>query len=610
MLNIREVEILECSLRDGSYAINFNFTAEDTALLAERLAKVGFNWIEIGHGFGLGAAQSGKGDMPNNDLTLLKAAKKVTKANIGMFYIPSLSSFEQLKNAASEGLDFIRIGANATDAEHALAHIEYAKQLGLKVGMNFMKSYAVSPKEFGRLSEEANKAGADIVYLVDSVGGMTPQSVEQYITEGTNRCNCEFGFHGHDNLKMAVANSLKAFECGARFLDATIMGIGRGAGNAPSEALVCLLEEMGVDTKVDIETLLNIADTYVWPLYNNLTMYNTKEVAMGYGKLHSSHLPKIIKASQKYNVDEKQLIIRMGKLDPVNVDDHILEEVAQKLKNTKNTYESPALISYPGLITKQDTISTNYSAITDLIKGIAVTCAKRKHAIPVLEIIFTKEVKKDFISTEYVWDSDRIILGRVTVGDFITLKEATKNLKGAPFKFIIDPQKSTMNARNLQKTIIELGSKNTFSINTILLEKIYIANVLSQLGNDSKHKSLLVYGSDRFIVEHLLKLSSFEQIIMVDPEEEAPKGVVCISNIEDWSLLNMKVDLIYTALRPNTHVEDILFKCISSKGKIITPHRNFTRNHTDKKYLTLNIEAAYEGVIDQISFTASAFLSE
>lgn len=599
MDNLRQVEILECSLRDGSYAIDFNFTSSDTELLVNKLSTIGFNWIEIGHGFGMGAELAGKGAMPNNDLALLKAARECTSAKIGMFYIPELSSKEQLLAAAENGLDFVRIGANATEATTAFSQLSYAKKLGLTVGMNFMKSYAVSAKEFGTLSRQAVECGADIIYLVDSVGGMTPWEVEEYFSETKKNCRCEMGFHGHDNLKMAVANTLKAHECGARFLDATIMGIGRGAGNAASEALACLLEDSGVPTGIDIGGLLKLADTYVWPLLSNLTMYSTKEVAMGYGKFHSSHLPKVTAASQKYNADLKELIIRMGKHDPVHVDPQKLEETAKELKNSSDNTESLALTSYPGLKSFQDTISLNDSAVSELIKGIAVTCAKRRKAIPVLELDIINSETENLIIAEHIWDSERIVAGRLTAGSISKLISVAKLLTDSPFKFIVNPCKSNISKDDMKILKEKLGHLQLFSLDTEQLKKIFAFNALAHFGNQPENKTIMIYGEDSQLKEYLLQYSSFDQIIIVDTKARQTNGAMTITNIDDWALLDMKVDIIYTALPPDSSTEKKLVKCLSKGHKLISP---FATHSNNALYHFLNLDAAYEGLKEYLVF--------
>jgi isopropylmalate/homocitrate/citramalate synthase len=177
------VEILECTLRDGSYAVDFKFTERDTEVLAGVLAGLGFRWIEVGHGLGLGAAQAGKGAMPASDERLIEAAKRAAPhAMIGSFFIPGIGKKEQLRSARSAGLDFVRIGYNAPEVEEAYPYVEFARELGLIPCLNFMKTYGVTPAEFARRrSWRESKAGAEVIYCVDSAGSMFPEDVRRYM---------------------------------------------------------------------------------------------------------------------------------------------------------------------------------------------------------------------------------------------------------------------------------------------------------------------------------------------------------------------------------------------------------------------------------------------
>src|SRR5579863_1881269 len=144
------VEILECTLRDGSYAVDFKFTENDTAILAGVLGRLGFRWIEVGHGLGLGAAMAGKGTMPAGDERLIEAAKRAApNAKIGCFFIPGIGTAEQLKSARNAGLDFVRVGYHAPEIEEAYPYLTLAKELGMQVCLNFMKTYGISATDFG-----------------------------------------------------------------------------------------------------------------------------------------------------------------------------------------------------------------------------------------------------------------------------------------------------------------------------------------------------------------------------------------------------------------------------------------------------------------------------
>lgn len=145
---MNDIDILECTLRNGSYSINYQFTAKDTAVIALVLEKVGFRYREIDHGIGLNAS-SCKGKAAETDEMYLKIAKEVLrKAKYGMFFIPGIGRKRDLDLAADYGMKLIRIGTNVTEVEDAEGHIKYAKSLGMLVSSNLMKSYVLSPREF------------------------------------------------------------------------------------------------------------------------------------------------------------------------------------------------------------------------------------------------------------------------------------------------------------------------------------------------------------------------------------------------------------------------------------------------------------------------------
>ncbi|MGA8869455.1 MAG: hypothetical protein WB510_20940, partial [Candidatus Sulfotelmatobacter sp.] len=221
------VRILECTLRDGSYAVDFKFTENDTGILAGVLGRLGFKWIEVGHGLGLGAALAGKGTMPAPDERLIESAKRAApNAKIGCFFIPGIGTADQLKAARGAGLDFIRVGYNAPDIEEAYPYLTVARELGMTPCLNFMKTYGISPQSFGEKARGGADAGAEVVYCVDSAGSMFPEDVRRYLSAARERCPCELGFHGHSNLQFAVANSVEAVRCGATFIDSTLYGLG------------------------------------------------------------------------------------------------------------------------------------------------------------------------------------------------------------------------------------------------------------------------------------------------------------------------------------------------------------------------------------------------
>lgn len=417
------VEILECTLRDGSYAVDFKFTERDTEVLASVLGRLGFRWIEVGHGLGLGAAQAGKGSMPTSDERLIESAKRAApNAMIGSFFIPGIGQREQLRSARAAGLDFVRIGYNAPEVEEAYPYLEFARELGLVTCLNFMKTYGVTPKQFGEKARGGEKAGAAAVYCVDSAGSMFPDDVRGYISEARQRCQCALGFHGHSNLQFAVANSVEAFRSGARLIDSTLYGLGRSSGNVPTEVAVAVFHKLGVETGIDLYEVMDAAEEFLEPLMSQIQLYDMMAVSMGYSQFHSSFLPRVAAAARKHGVDLRRLVIAMGELDPVHLDENNLERVAASLPRRKTTKSREVLTSFraPGI--SEHSISSSLSSVKSLVDGMVVTCAKRR-ARPVLELVAAESPSSSFVLADLVLAEDSVVLGRVTYGSFEILEQ-------------------------------------------------------------------------------------------------------------------------------------------------------------------------------------------
>ncbi|KAF5033810.1 4-hydroxy-2-oxovalerate aldolase [anaerobic digester metagenome] len=328
------MELLETTLRDGSYAIDFKFTAQDTGLIASELERCGFRLIEIGHGVGMGATARGKGDAAETDEDYLKAAaENLRTAKFGMFCIPGIATLDDVDMACANGAGFLRIGTNANEAEAARPFIERAKKQGLLVAANLMKSYTMSPELFAQKAKCCEEYGADILYVVDSAGGMLPRDLERYFLAAKEQLGIPLGFHGHNNLGLAVAHSLQALELGAEIVDCSLQGLGRSAGNAATETLVAVLERMGRNPGIDLLRVLDVGERYIQPLMRGRGV-SSLDTVMGFAQFHSSYMGMIRKYAGKYRIDPRRLIIETCKVDRVNAPAELLDRLARALVDT------------------------------------------------------------------------------------------------------------------------------------------------------------------------------------------------------------------------------------------------------------------------------------
>jgi 4-hydroxy 2-oxovalerate aldolase len=331
-------KILEVTLRDGSYAINFQFTAHDTAVLGKELEDVGFDLIEIGHGIGLGASECGKGQAAETDEDYLKAAAGTfKKAKFGMFCIPGIAKLEHIDMAAEYGMGFIRIGTNVTEVKTSEQFIARAKKHGMFVSANFMKSYAMGPKEFAQKAILTQKYGSDVLCIVDSAGGMLNSELEAYFKAVQESCDIPLAFHGHNNIGLAVAHALRAVELGAVIVDSSLQGMGRSAGNTPTELLLVGLRRMGYDLGIEPLKVMDIGEKFILPMIKKLG-YSSLDIVAGYAQFHSSYMSIIRHYSSKYRIDPRELIIKLCIADKVNAPEELVEKIAKEIKETSKDF--------------------------------------------------------------------------------------------------------------------------------------------------------------------------------------------------------------------------------------------------------------------------------
>lgn len=331
MIPSPRLRILECTLRDGSYAINFGFTAADTTVIAQALDTLGFPLIEVGHGIGLGASEANMGEAAETDEGYMRAAAEgVRKNKWGMFCIPGIARLDHIDMAADYGMGFIRIGTNVEDAEKAKPFIERAKSKGLFVCTNFMKSYTVAPSYFADRARLAEEFGADVVYIVDSAGGMLPDEIDVYVDAVRRVSDVALGFHGHHNLGLGVATALRATELGIEIVDTSLQGLGRSAGNTPTEQYIAVLNRIGINLGIDLLDALDVGDRYIKPLIAQRGL-NSLDVVCGLAQFHSSYMGTIRQYASKYRIDPRRLIIAVCERDRANAPAAMVEEEAVRL---------------------------------------------------------------------------------------------------------------------------------------------------------------------------------------------------------------------------------------------------------------------------------------
>jgi len=403
-------DILEVTLRDGSYLIDFQFTAEDTATIAGALEGIGFRWIEVGHGLGLNASQSGKGMAAATDEEYMEAAAQALQhAKWGMFFIPGIGREEDIRLAATYGMSFVRIGTNVTEATQAEPYIALAKELGLTVSYNAMKSYAVSPAEFGAVVAQVNSWGADIACLVDSAGSMDPDSVAAYLRAAKAESPSPLGYHGHDNLSLAMANTLRAIEEGVVLVDSSLQGMGRSAGNTVTEVLVAILQRRGALPHIDLKAAMDVGQGLIQPLLGKRGV-DPMAVTGGLASFHSSFTGKVQRYARKHNVDVRDLIVRLCQEDQVSAPDELLERLSHELA----TLKMPRVLSIPAFRIESGKEKTSAESLDVLLKELRARAIKAGK-FSALNVVTGEKPLEQFLVSGNIHSTQSHVVGSVTL---------------------------------------------------------------------------------------------------------------------------------------------------------------------------------------------------
>lgn len=327
------LEILDCTIRDGSYATNYQWDGDILRKIVSTLSQIGIKYIEIGNGVGLGTHRKIREALDDESYFSHTIPYKGNSL-IGAFFIPGTGTKDDLKNFWQAGGRFIRIGSNATEIEKSLDYIEYAKHLGFMVCSNLMKTYAISKYQLAYKSRDLIKAGCDVIYVVDSAGCMLPSTVSDYFKSMREIYQVQLGFHGHNNLQLANANSLAAAEAGATFIDATLSGLGRGAGNAQLESIIAIFQKANLleNNITDVLQLSDFSNEIMSTIAaKEIVPTSKRNIAIGIANFHDSYAPLAEKYASLYNVDTELLIKEVSKINVVNPAEELFELTARKI---------------------------------------------------------------------------------------------------------------------------------------------------------------------------------------------------------------------------------------------------------------------------------------
>lgn len=332
----RSFEIVDVTLRDGSHAMQHSFTEEQVRATARGLDQSGVRYFEVAHGDGLGGSSLQYGFSKVDELKLIEAAADACKtAEVSVLLIPGIGIKEDLQEAVKVGAKMVRVATHVTEADVAAQHIALGRELGLKT-VGFLMMAHMAPVE--KLVEQAKlfeSYGAEIVYVTDSAGYMLPNDVKERVRALREALTCEIGFHGHNNLSMAMANTVAAVEAGATYVDGSLRALGAGSGNTQTEAMVAVFERLGYETGIDLYKILDVANDEVAKYMQRPQEVTGSGLIMGYSGVYSSFLLHTQAAAKTYGIDERDILVELGRMKAVGGQEDLIYDVAQRFAASK-----------------------------------------------------------------------------------------------------------------------------------------------------------------------------------------------------------------------------------------------------------------------------------
>ena len=330
---MRKIIITDSSLRDGNHSVKHTINLDSIARYCQFADKAGVPIVEVGHGNGLAASSLLVGKSANTDEEMLTTARKNLKnSKLGIHMIPGLATLEHTKRAIELGVDVVRVATHCTEATLSKSHIEALAKANIEVFGVLMMSALITPQELLEQAKIMEEYGARAIIIMDSTGTYLPFDVQQRISLLKSNLNIPVGFHAHNNLGCAVANSLTAVEYGADYIDGCIRGFGAGAGNAPLELLIPVLEQSGFEIGINFQETIKEADNVMEYLVPSAPITTPINILTGLKKLFSGFEKPIVNASKIYGIEYSSLIFELGNRKLVAGQEDLILEVAQKLK--------------------------------------------------------------------------------------------------------------------------------------------------------------------------------------------------------------------------------------------------------------------------------------
>jgi 4-hydroxy-2-oxovalerate/4-hydroxy-2-oxohexanoate aldolase len=341
----RKIIIHDMSLRDGMHAKREQMSIEQMVTIATALDDAGVPLIQVTHGAGMGGNSLQHGFAPHsNEEYITAVASRMKQAVVSVLLIPGLGTMKELKSAYDCGARSVHVATHCTEADTSPQHIAFARKLGMDTSGFLMMAHLNTPEGLAQQGKLMESYGAQTVYITDSAGYMLPADVKARVAalRAVLKPETEIGFHGHHNMGMGIANSIAAIEEGASRIDASVAGLGAGAGNTPLEVFAAVCERMGIVTGCDLFKLMDMAEDIIVPMMDHMVRVDRSSLTLGFAGVYSTFLLHAKRAAERFGVPSRDILVELGRKKMIGGQEDMIVDTAMTMAKERGLLKDAA----------------------------------------------------------------------------------------------------------------------------------------------------------------------------------------------------------------------------------------------------------------------------